>query len=327
MPFSRLAITGKILIDCTNPLAPDLSGLVLGTTTSAGEEIARLAKSTKVVKAFNTIGAANFENPRFGSERASMFICGEDPAAKKVAAKLASELDFDVVDVGPLLASRWLEPLAMGDAVDSSGIQTGPWSHRSRLQAAPTLSHGETPSRSIERRRLRSCDDAPRVWFQIGRHPRLCSALAPPPPLASIDSLRPQFRYRRRVWVAHHSYFYFIMKVNWPLLWLDNVFLMTVAFLPFPASLLGEYPDAQASTILYGCTLIVANIFLALSWLYADRSGAVSNGIPEIQEICAGYNPCPDCHISPDGIEHGVVRELKRDLPVRFRSFTGINPI
>jgi predicted dinucleotide-binding enzyme len=106
-------LTGRILVDCTNPLASDLSGLVLGTTTSAGEEVARLARGAKVVKAFNTIGAANFENPRFGSERASMFICGDDNDAKKVVGKLASDLDFDVADVGPLLAARWLEPLAM----------------------------------------------------------------------------------------------------------------------------------------------------------------------------------------------------------------------
>lgn len=106
-------LTGKILIDCTNPLAPDLSGLVIGTTTSAGEEVARMAKGAKVVKGFNTLGAANFGNPRCGSASASMFICGDDDAAKKAVAKLTAELDFDVVDVGPLLAARWLEPLAM----------------------------------------------------------------------------------------------------------------------------------------------------------------------------------------------------------------------
>jgi predicted dinucleotide-binding enzyme len=71
-----------------------------------------MAKGAKVVKAFNTIGAANFENPYFGSERASMFICG-DPAGKRIVARLASELNFDVVDVGPLLAAGWLEPMAM----------------------------------------------------------------------------------------------------------------------------------------------------------------------------------------------------------------------
>lgn len=106
-------LAGKILIDCINPLASDLSGLVIGTNNSAAEEVARWARGAKVVKAFNTIGAANFENPRFGSENASMFICGDDAAAKSTVAKLAAELGFDVVDTGPLIAARWLEPLAM----------------------------------------------------------------------------------------------------------------------------------------------------------------------------------------------------------------------
>ncbi len=74
-------------------------------------------------------------------------------------------------------------------------------------------------------------------------------------------------------WVAHHSQFHFVTSVDRTLLWINNAFLMTVAFMPFPASLLGEYPDTQASIVLYGCTLIVANSSLALSWFYADRAG------------------------------------------------------
>ena len=106
-------LNGKIVVDCVNPLLPDLSGLAIGTTNSAGEEVAKWAKGARVVKAFNTIGAANFGNPHFGSERASMFICGDDAAAKKTVGKLAEELDFEVVDAGGISASRMLEPLAM----------------------------------------------------------------------------------------------------------------------------------------------------------------------------------------------------------------------
>lgn len=106
-------LAGKIVVDCVNPLAPDLSGLVIGTSNSAGEEVARWAKGARVVKAFNTIGAVNFGNPRFGLENASMFICGDDAAAKSAVGTLASELGFDVVDAGPLTAARLLEPLAM----------------------------------------------------------------------------------------------------------------------------------------------------------------------------------------------------------------------
>ncbi|HEV2500865.1 MAG TPA: NADPH-dependent F420 reductase [Terriglobia bacterium] len=106
-------LAGKVVIDCTNPLAADLSGLLVGTTNSAGEEVARWAKGAKVVKAFNTIGADNFGNPKFGSEAASMFICGDDAAAKSLVGGLAAELEFDVMDVGPLTTARLLEPLAM----------------------------------------------------------------------------------------------------------------------------------------------------------------------------------------------------------------------
>lgn len=106
-------LAGKTVLDCTNPLAPDLSGLVIGTNNSAGEEVARWAAGANVVKVFNTIGAANFANPRFGAEPASMFIAGDGADAKAVATQLAAELGFEVVDTGPLRAARWLEPLAM----------------------------------------------------------------------------------------------------------------------------------------------------------------------------------------------------------------------
>lgn len=107
------SLAGKIVVDCMNPLAPDLSGLVIGTTTSAGEQVAKWATGAKVVKAFNTIGAPNFANPRYGDRPATMFICGDDASAKSAVGRLAAELGFEVADAGPLNASRQLEPIAM----------------------------------------------------------------------------------------------------------------------------------------------------------------------------------------------------------------------
>ncbi|OLC13773.1 MAG: F420-dependent NADP oxidoreductase [Candidatus Rokubacteria bacterium 13_1_40CM_69_27] len=106
-------LRGKVVVDATNPLKPDLSGLALGHTTSAGEEIARWAAGAKVVKAFNTIGAQHMANPRFDGQSASMFICGDDAAAKKTVASLAAALGFEPVDAGPLTQARLLEPLAL----------------------------------------------------------------------------------------------------------------------------------------------------------------------------------------------------------------------
>jgi predicted dinucleotide-binding enzyme len=103
----------KILIDCTNPLTPDLSGLAIGHTTSAAEEISRRAVGARVVKAFNMTGADNMRNPSFPSGQATMFICGDDHAAKSVTGVLAREVGFDVVDAGPLRTARLLEPMAM----------------------------------------------------------------------------------------------------------------------------------------------------------------------------------------------------------------------
>jgi 8-hydroxy-5-deazaflavin:NADPH oxidoreductase len=103
----------KILIDCTNPLAPDLKSLVLGTTTSAAETIANWARTNRIVKAFNTIGAMNFGNAQFGTQRADGFYCGDDQDAKNVAKPLIEDIGLNPVDVGPLRNARGLESLAL----------------------------------------------------------------------------------------------------------------------------------------------------------------------------------------------------------------------
>jgi predicted dinucleotide-binding enzyme len=106
-------LTGKVLIDAVNPLFPDLSGLTLGTTTSAAEQVAAWARGAKVVKAFNTIGSNIMENAAFGAEKPVLFYCGDDAGAKGQVKQLAGELGFDGVDAGPLTQARLLEPFAL----------------------------------------------------------------------------------------------------------------------------------------------------------------------------------------------------------------------
>ena len=77
-------LTGKILIDCTNAVAPKLGGLLMGHTTSAAEKIAEWAKGAKVVKAFNTLGAENLVDSQILEQTPSTFICGDDLKAKSV---------------------------------------------------------------------------------------------------------------------------------------------------------------------------------------------------------------------------------------------------
>lgn len=106
-------LTGKIVFDCTNPLKADLSGLELGTTTSAAEQVALWAAGARVVKIFNTVGFGVMAKTAFGSEAPTMFYCGDDVPAKGVARDLAAQMGFDPVDAGPLRQARLLEPLAL----------------------------------------------------------------------------------------------------------------------------------------------------------------------------------------------------------------------
>lgn len=106
-------LANKIVVDCTNPLKPDLSGLVVGHDTSAAEQIAQWVPGARVVKCFNTTGADNMTNPRYGSDRVVMFLAGDDEVAKKTVIVLGNDLGFETCDAGELKIARLLEPVAM----------------------------------------------------------------------------------------------------------------------------------------------------------------------------------------------------------------------
>jgi predicted dinucleotide-binding enzyme len=103
----------KILVDATNPLAPGLAGLSLGTSTSGAEQIAAAAHGARVVKAFNTTGAENMADSAYASGRIFMPVCGDDAGARERVLALATLIGFDAVDCGELRAARYLEPFAM----------------------------------------------------------------------------------------------------------------------------------------------------------------------------------------------------------------------
>jgi len=104
---------GRVLLDCTNPLTADLSGLDVPSGSSGAERVAERATGARVVKVFNTTGASNMSDPAYPDGAASMLLCGDDADARKTAAALATDLGFEPVDAGALEAARLLEPLAL----------------------------------------------------------------------------------------------------------------------------------------------------------------------------------------------------------------------
>jgi hypothetical protein len=102
---------GRPLLDATNPIGPGFA-LEVGHDGSGGELVQEWAPTGRVVKVFNTTGAENMATPRYGSQAATMFYCGDDEQACRAAARLATDLGFDAVSAGPLRNARLLEPLA-----------------------------------------------------------------------------------------------------------------------------------------------------------------------------------------------------------------------
>lgn len=109
------SLSGKILIDCTNPLGVcDSTELTIGFTTSAAEEIARMAPEASVVKAFNAVIYRILNaGPLFDDQRASIFYCGDHQDANAIVASLIADTGFEPVFSGPLTMARILEPLAV----------------------------------------------------------------------------------------------------------------------------------------------------------------------------------------------------------------------
>lgn len=107
-------LTGKILVDCTNPVGPNLTH-ALGNTQSGTEMIQSLLPATMVVKAFSIYGFENFEDssyPRYNVKPVMMF-CGNDAQAKGVIGGLIAALGWEPLDVGGAEQALHLEHMTL----------------------------------------------------------------------------------------------------------------------------------------------------------------------------------------------------------------------
>ena len=105
-------LKGKVVIDVTNALNPDMT-LAVGLTTSGAEELQKKVPGARVVKAFNTVFAVHMDSGTVKGEQLTVFAAGDDAEAKATVLELARGIGFDAVDAGPLSSARQLEPLAL----------------------------------------------------------------------------------------------------------------------------------------------------------------------------------------------------------------------
>jgi predicted dinucleotide-binding enzyme len=109
-------VSGKVIVTCSLPMNAEDTELVIAHTSSGAEALAQKIPEAQVVSAFGTVPSEVLFDVFAGrrkAKRPSLAYCGDDPRAKKVTARLISDVGFDPVDAGPLRMARSLEPFTL----------------------------------------------------------------------------------------------------------------------------------------------------------------------------------------------------------------------
>jgi len=129
-------LEGKTIIDVTNPIAaaPPEKGVLKFSTTldsSLMEQLQKLAPGAHFVKAFNSVGNTLMYKPSFNGIRPTMFICGNNEAAKKKVGSILERFGWETEDMGAVESARAIEPLCMLWCIP--GFLKNQWSHAFKL--------------------------------------------------------------------------------------------------------------------------------------------------------------------------------------------------
>jgi hypothetical protein len=129
-------LAGKPVIDAANPIAetPPVNGVLKFFTNldeSLLEQLQREFVAVRFVKAFNSVGAYCMVNPQFKGGKPTMFICGNDAAAKTIVTGLLDQFGWETADMGRAEAARAIEPLCMLWCIP--GFLQNDWVHAFKL--------------------------------------------------------------------------------------------------------------------------------------------------------------------------------------------------
>jgi NADPH-dependent F420 reductase len=119
------ALSGKVLIDITNPVNETFDGLVTPPDGSAAQELARSAPGARVVKAFNTTFAGTLSQGEVAGQPLDVFMAGDDEEAKAIVSKLAADGGLHPIDAGPLKRARELEAAGLLHMTVQGSLGTG----------------------------------------------------------------------------------------------------------------------------------------------------------------------------------------------------------
>ena len=129
-------LADKVVMDATNPIAeaPPVHGVLPFFTTHAESLMERLQReftAARFVKAFSCVGNALMVNPQLKGGKPTMFICGNDAAAKKMVAGILDQFGWETADMGRVEAARAIEPLCMLWCIP--GFLRNDWTHAFKM--------------------------------------------------------------------------------------------------------------------------------------------------------------------------------------------------
>jgi 8-hydroxy-5-deazaflavin:NADPH oxidoreductase len=129
-------LANKTIIDACNPIeeGPPVNGVLRFTTgpnESLMESLQEAFPQSHFVKAFNSVGAAHMVDPQYAGGKPTMFICGNNPAAKTTVTGLLTQLGWETADMGHVESARAIEPLCM--LWCARGFLYNKWDHAFKL--------------------------------------------------------------------------------------------------------------------------------------------------------------------------------------------------
>ena len=129
-------LADKLVIDVTNPIdaAPPEDAVLryfTGPNESLMERLQNAHPDAKFVKAFNSVGNAVMVNPSYAGGTPTMFICGNDAAAKAVVQRILEQFGWEPADMGTARAARAIEPLCQLWCI--RGFRENQWKHAFKL--------------------------------------------------------------------------------------------------------------------------------------------------------------------------------------------------
>lgn len=79
------------------------------------------------------------------------------------------------------------------------------------------------------------------------------------------------------MWVQHHNLFRMSEKIDYGMVWLNDIFLLFICFMPFPTALMGEYPHNRPAVLLFGLDVTIASLVQVWMYYYVAKNYLLSH--------------------------------------------------